>query len=148
LDNTNPTKENIMSDKLNQYCKRFEEEIRTAEAHLEQVGSHVESATEHGVDALELRLKEAEAKCDASREHASQAGLRIKHFLEEKKEATVSKFEDWKTNRDITKLEKHADKSEQQALDAITLAAFAIMEAEISLVEALKARKIAIEVAG
>jgi hypothetical protein len=137
-----------MSEKLDQCCKRFKEEIRTAEAHLEQVGRHVESVTEHGVDALELRLKEAEAKCDASRDHASQAGLRIKQFLEEKKEGAISRLEDWKTDRDISKLEKHADKSEQQALDAIALAAFAILEAEVSLVEALKARKVAIEVAG
>jgi hypothetical protein len=137
-----------MSEKLDQCCKRFKEEIRTAETHLEQVGRHVESATEHGVDALELRLKEAEAKCDASRDHASQAGLRIKQFLEEKKEGAISWLENWKTDRDISKLEKHADKREQQALDAIALAAFAILEAEVSLVEALKARKVAIEVAG
>ena len=137
-----------MSDKLDQCCKRFKEEIRTAEVHLEQVGRHVESATENGVDALELRLKEAEAKCEASREHATQAGLRLKQFLEEKKDAAVSRFEDWKTDRDISKLEKHADKSEQQALDAIAFAAFAILEAEVALVEALKTRKIAIEIAG
>jgi hypothetical protein len=137
-----------MSDKLDQYIKRFRERISTAEAHLKEVAGHVESATEHGVDTLEVHLKEAEAKCDASREQASQAGLRLKQFLEEKKESSVSKFEDWKTDRDISKLEKHADKSEQQALDAIALAAFAILEAEVSFVEALRARKIAIEVAG
>ena len=146
---TTPTKTTrTMSDKFDQCCRRFKEEIRTAEARLEQVGRQAESATEHGVDALEARLKEAEAKCDAAREHASEAGHRLKQFLEEKKDTAIAKFEDWKTDHDISKIEKHADKTEQQALDTIVLAAFAILEAEVAIVDALKARKMAIEVAG
>ena len=137
-----------MSDKLDQCCKRLNEEIKTAETHLQQVGHHLASATENDVESLELRLKEAVAKCDAKREHAAQAGRRIKQFLEDTKNSAVAKIEDWKTDREIGKLEKHADKREQQAVDAIVVAAFAILEAEVAIVEALKARKTAIEVAG
>jgi len=46
------------------------------------------------------------------------------------------------------KLEKDADKKEQCAVDAVVVAAYALLEAEVAIVEALKARKIAIEVAG
>jgi hypothetical protein len=35
-----------------------------------------------------------------------------------------------------------------QSVDAVVVAAFALMEAEVAIVEALKARKIAVEVAG
>ena len=137
-----------MSDKLKQCCDRLIEEIKTAEAHVQQADHHVAAATESEVAALEVRLKEAMAKCDSKREHAAQAGERIKQFLQETKNEAVAKFEDWKTDREIAKLEKHADKSEQQAVDAIVVAAFAVLEAEVAIVEALKARKIAIEVAG
>ena len=119
-----------------------------AEANLQQAGHHVAAATEDGVDALESRLKDAVAKCDAKREPATQAGQRIKQFLEETKDNAVARFEDWKTNREIEQIENHADKKEQQAVDAIVVAAFAILEAEVAVVEALKARKIAVEVAG
>jgi hypothetical protein len=137
-----------MSEKLEQRCKQFKEKIRAAEVGLDKISHHVESVAEHGVDSLGIQLKEAEAKYEASREHAAAASLRITQFLEEKKDDAVAKFEDWKTDRDIEKIEKQADKKEQQALDAITVAAFAILEAEVSLVDALRARKMAIEVAG
>lgn len=137
-----------MSEKLNQCCHRFKEEIMTAETALERVGRHLASATATEVDALENRLKEAMSKCEAKREQATQAGQRIKQFLEETKNDVVTKFEDWKTDREIDKIEKHADKKEQQAVDAIVVAAFGVLKAEVAVVEALKARKIAVEVAG
>ena len=137
-----------MSEKLHQCCDRLKAEIKTIEHGLEQAGHHLTSATETSVGDLETRLKSAMEKCEAKREHATQAGHRIRQFLEEAKAGAVSKFEDWKTDREISKIEKHADRREQHALDAIMLAAFATLEAEIAIVEALKARKMAIEVAG
>jgi len=137
-----------MSDKLEQCCNRLMAEINTAETCLAQAGHHVSSAAEAGVDALEARLKEALAKCEAKREQATLSGHRIKQFIEEAKQNAVAKFEEWKTNREIAKIEKHADQKEQQAVDAVVLAAFALLEAEVAIVEALKARKTAIEVAG
>jgi hypothetical protein len=137
-----------MSDRLDQCCNRLKAEINTAETCLAQAGHHVSSAAEAGVDALETRLKDALAKCEARREQAAQSGQRIKQFIEEAKHNAVARFEEWKTNREIAKIEKHADQKEQQAADAIGLAAFALLEAEVAIVEALKARKIALEVAG
>ena len=137
-----------MSERLDQCCNRLKAEIKTAEACLGQAGQHVSSATETGVTALETRLKDALAKCEAQREQAAQAGHRIKQFLEEAKDNAVARFEDWKTNREIAKIEKHADQKEQQAADAIVVAVFALLEAEVAIVEALRARKVAMEVAG
>lgn len=137
-----------MIEKLEHCCNRLKEEVRTAEDNLAQAGQHLASAIESGSEALETCEKNALAKCEDQRDHARQAGERIKHFLEEKKDTALTRFEDWKTDREIEKLEKHADKTEQQAADAIVVAAFAILEAEAAIVEALKARKIAIEVAG
>ena len=137
-----------MNDKLNQCCRRLTEEIKTAETCLTDVGHHLASATEEKVEALEGRLKKALAKCEVKRDQAKGAGERVRQFLEEKKSEVVTKYEDWKTNREIQKLEKHADKLEDLAVDAAVVAAFALLEAEVAIVEALKARKIATEVAG
>jgi hypothetical protein len=142
------TNTKTMSEKLEQCRNRLREEVRTTEANLAKAGHHLTSAIETGADALEVCEKNALAKCESQREQASQAGERIKQFLEETKHTAVTKFEDWKTDREIDQLEMHADKTEQQAVDAIVVAAFAILEAEVAIVEALKARKIAIEVAG
>lgn len=137
-----------MSDHLEQSRERLKAGIKTAETHLEDASSHVESAVEHGVEVFDVKLQSAVEKCEASRAGVTQAGVRMKQFLEETKHQAITQLEDWKTDRDIAKIEKHADQMEQQALDALEVAAFAIVEAEVALIEALRAREIAIEVAG
>ena len=137
-----------MNEKLEQCCNRLKEEIKTVEASLTQAGHHLSSATETKVDALEAGLNESLTKWEAKREHAAEAGHRVREYMEEVKDNAVSKFEDWKTDREISKIEKDADRKENQAADAIVVASFAILEAEVAIMEALKARKIAIEVAG
>jgi len=137
-----------MHEKLNHCCQRLSAEIKTAETCLADVGQHLAAVTEEKAEGLDGRLKNALAKCDAQRDHARSAGERVRRFLEQKKSGLVNKYEDWRTDREIGKLEKHADKLEDQAVDAVVIAAFALLEAEVAIVEALKARKIAIEVAG
>ena len=137
-----------MSEKLDQCRDRLKEEIKSVETNLAQAGQHLASATETKIDTLDKRLKESLTTWESTREHAALAGDRIKHFVEEVKENAISKFEDWKTDREIGKLEKDADQKEEHAVDAIAVAAFAILEAEVAIMAALKARKIATEVAG
>ena len=137
-----------MSEKLDRCLIRLKEEIKSVETNLAQAGQHLASGGETRIDALDTRLEESLTTWESGREQASQAAGRIKHFVEEVKERAVSKYEDWKTDREISKIEKDADKKEERAVDAIVVAAFAILEAEVAIVEALKARKIAIEVAG
>jgi hypothetical protein len=137
-----------MNERLETLRKNLEDEIKSAETSLARAARHLTSVTETGLETLEVRLHEALAKAEAGREKAAHAGERIKHYLADTTTHAISRVEDWKTDHEIEKLEKLADKREQQAADAILLAAFALLEAEVAIVEALKARKTAIEVAG
>jgi hypothetical protein len=137
-----------MSDRLNQCCDRLKEEIKIAEACLADMGQHLASASEERVEGLDARLKHAADQCNARRDQARNAALGIRQFLEQTGSEVLSKYEDWKTDREIEKIEKQADKLEDQAANAVVLAAFALLEAEVTIVKALKARKMAIEVAG
>jgi hypothetical protein len=137
-----------MSDALNRCCSRFREEIGDAEHCLKQVGGHLASAAEKGVDTLEADLTAALARCEAKHAQAAGAGKRIGQFIDDLRQTAVNRFEDWKTDREVEKIEKHADKMEQRAVDAIAVAACALLEAEVAVVDALRTRKMAIEVAG
>jgi hypothetical protein len=137
-----------MNNKLEQCINRVQDEIKTIETSLADAGNHLTTAVEQKAEDLEAGWKSALVKCDAKREEAGQAAQRLRQYLEEKKDELISKYEDWKTDREIAKLEQHADQKEQQAVDEVVVAAFALLEAEVAIVEALKARKIAIEVAG
>jgi hypothetical protein len=137
-----------MNHKLEQCIHRVQDEMKTIESSLADTSNHLTTAVEQQAEHLETRWKNALAKCDAKREEAGQAGQRLRQYLEEKRDEVVSKFEDWKTDREIEKIEKQADRKEQQAVDAVIVAAYALLEAEVAIVEALRARKMAIEVAG
>lgn len=137
-----------MNEKLNQCCERLKAEIKNAESSIEKTSHHLATATEQGVDALEVRLSEAVAKCDDGRDQATEAAGRLKGFVEDKSHDLLARIEDWKTDREISKIEKHADKLEQQAVDAVVVAAYALLEADVAVVDALKARRLAIDVAG
>ena len=137
-----------MNERMDQCCLRLKEELKTVEKSLEDAGHHLASATDAGVDALEERLKTSLSVVGEKRGEALQAAQRVRQFVEETKDAAISRYEDWKTDREIGKIEKEADEREAHAVDAIVTAAFALREAEVAIMEALRARKIAIEVAG
>jgi hypothetical protein len=137
-----------MNPRLEQFRDRLQEEVKAAEGSLAKAVHHLTSASGMAVKDIEACLKETQAECEAKRAQAEHAGQRIKQFLEETTAHAIARYEDWKTDREIAKLERHADEREEQAADAVVVAAYALLQAELAIVEALKARKIAIEVAG
>ena len=137
-----------MSLKLDQSIVRLGERLESAETYLAETRSHLAAAVQGSVEELETRGSTALARLDAEREKAASEKERVLHYLEEKKDELVAKFEDWRTDREIEKLERSADAKEEHAVDAVIAAAYALLEAEVAVIEALKARKIAIEVAG
>ena len=137
-----------MSHPIDRCILRLEENLKSAEAYLTETKGHLAAAVEESVDELELRGKNALARLETKREQAASAKQKAIHYLEEKKEELIAKFEDWRTDREIEKLEKAADAKEEHAVDAMITAAYALLEAEVAILDALKARKIAVEVAG
>lgn len=137
-----------MSNKLNQCILRFEENLKSAESYLTETKDHLTAAVKESADELETRAKNALARLEAKREQAASAKQKVLHYLEEKKDELIAKLEDWRVDREIEKLEKAADAKEEHAVNAVITAAYALLEAEAAVLDALKARKIAVEVAG
>ncbi len=137
-----------MNRKLDHCILRFEENLRSAETHLTATRGHLAAAAEESVGELEARGKNALAHLETKREQAAAARQKAIHYLEGKKDELIAKFEDWRADREIEKLERAADAKEEHAVDAVITATYALLEAEIAILEALKARKIAVEVAG
>ena len=137
-----------MNSRLVISCKRLTEDVGHIEHHLHKVGEQIKSATDKSIEALEVDLVDAQEKCEERKSQASDALQRMGKFIEEAKDSAVTRFEDWRVDRQIEKIEKEADKKEQQAIDAILVAAHACMEAEVAIIDALKTRKMADEVAG
>ena len=127
---------------------RLKEDIHHIEQHLSQVGQQIKNAGESKLEVLDNDLCKAKKKYESKKEQTSDAIKRMNQFFEETKDNAINQLEDWKTDHQIHKIEKNADKKEKQAADAVLVAAFACIEAEVAIMDALKARKMAIDVAG
>ncbi len=125
---------------------RIREELSSVKESLSHVHRHLDD--DHELAAIETGLSEALQRCDSKREEAQKAGERIKQWFEQTKDQVIDKLEDIKTDIEIHRIEKDADRKEDHACDAVIVAAHALMEAEVAVMEAIKARKLAIEVAG
>lgn len=130
----------------NRHHDRISEELKTARESLTHATRHLEQDAE--IIALDEDLKDATARRDTRHDEATKAADRIREWLEEAKDQVIDKLEDLKTDFEIHRIEKDADRKEDHARDAIVFAAHAVLEAEVALIEALKARRLAIEVAG
>ena len=134
-----------MDDKLKQYCDRLQEEVKRAETCLARVGQHLVSPELTPLADWKALLQEARSQCAAKREPAQQAGQRVKVWLEETETTGGAKFDDSKLDREAINAENQADKEEGLALDAMLVAAHAILQAEVAILRAFKTRKTALD---
>lgn len=125
---------------------RIREELNTATESLTQVSRHL--GDDHELSILETGLSEATQRRASKQDEAHQAGERIKQWLGQTKDQVIDKLEDIKTDIEIHRIEKDADRKEDHACDAVIVAAHALLEAEVAVIEAVKARRLAIDVAG
>jgi predicted nucleic acid-binding Zn-ribbon protein len=136
-----------MSEKVDKFCDGLKASLNKVEAQINEVKSNLSFAAKEGKDVVNAKLAKAKADVEAKKQEVAAAKARFDQQVEDKKAETSSKIEEWKTNREIAKLEHRAEKAEQYAEDAIILAAYAAAGAEYAMLEAIAARLISEEAA-
>jgi 16S rRNA U1498 N3-methylase RsmE len=134
-----------MDDKLKQYCGRLQEEIKSTETCLARVGQHLVSPELTPLAKWKALLQEATTQCREKREPAQQAAQRVKVWLEEMEKRVGVPFDDSHLDREAVKAENQADREEGLALDAMLVAAHAILQAEVAILKAFNTRKTALD---
>ena len=134
-----------MDDKLKQYCGRLQEEVKSAETCLARVGQHLVSPELTPLADWKTLLQAATTECREKSEPARQAAERVKVWLEEIEDGAGTPFDDSHLDREAVKAENQADKEEGLALDAVLVAAHAILQAEVAILRAFKTRKTAFD---
>lgn len=137
----------MMNDELKPYCDRLQEGIKIAETGLARVGQHLVSPELTPLAAWKTLFQEAMAQCEAKREPAQQAGQRVKVWLEEVEKTAGTPLDESDLDGAIVKAENQADREESLALDAMAVAAHAILQAEVAVLQAFKSRKTAFDLA-
>jgi hypothetical protein len=134
-----------MNEKLKQYCDRLQKEAKTAETSLARVGQHLVTPELTPLADWKALLQAATTDCKAKREQAQQAAQRVKLWLEEVQNGAAAPLDESNLDREAIKAENQADKEESLALDAMQVAAHAILQAEVAILKAFNTRKTAFD---
>jgi len=90
---------------------------------------------------LQHQLKLRRSRVEQGRARIAAAQADIKERADEKKAATSDKITEWKSKRELSKLQGRADKAERYAAAASAVAVAALDEAEEASLEAWLARQ-------
>ena len=129
-----------MSEKIDQFCEGLRVQLTKVEKHLGKVGESIKAAPQQAADAVRSSIDAAKTQHEQNMQSIAGAKAKLEERMQTKKEEVESEIAEWKTNREIHKLEKRADKAEDYAVAAIEFAAACVVEADLATLEAIAAR--------
>ena len=129
-----------MSEKIDQFCENLRVQLTNVENYLAKVSENIKSAPQEAQAAIQAKIDGAKAQHEQNMQKLSDAKAKLEERVQEKKSEVEGQIQEWKTNREISKLESRADKAEIYAVAAIEFAAAATAEADLATLEAIVAR--------
>ena len=129
-----------MADKAEDLKRKISEQIDAAKQKLDMLKRDIAGMHEQDMAALRERQTEIRARLEQQKSRAHQLQDRITNWKNEKQAQTIDAIASWKQKLELEKLERHAERAEDYALDMVTIAANDFEEAEQAVFEAIAAR--------
>jgi hypothetical protein len=120
--------------------QRLSQQIDAAKRKLELLKKDISELHDDDMAGLSERQTELRTRLEQQRSLAEQLQTRIASWKNERRNRAVDAISSWEQRREIEKLEAHAQKAEDIALDMVTVATHDFEEAEQAVLEALAAR--------
>ena len=136
-----------MSEKIKNLRDKLRVRLTDVDSRINSLKAGIESAGATAKADIDSRIEAAKTGLEAHRQQAQQAQARLQTMVEERKEQTDAKIQDWIRDREVEKLEARAQLAEDYAAEQVWLAGVAVEEAEYATLEALAQRIEADEVA-
>lgn len=136
-----------MSTIIEKFAKQLHDNLEMVEERVKSLRDNIQSVPRQ--PHIEIQSKLDQAKANLSNKKREFEGYRAKLQIqfEEKESELNSNIEEWKSWREISQMEIHADNAENYAAKATYLAIATMEEAEKAILEAITARLDA-EIAG
>ena len=94
-----------MSEKINQFCENLKVQLNSVESYLNQVGENIKAAPGQAADAVQATIATAKQQHAANMQKVADAKAKLEERIQAKKEEVEADIAEWKTNREINKLE-------------------------------------------
>ena len=129
-----------MSTDFDKFGKKLHTKLDYGIDRLKSAKAHIEDFKKDTEAAVQTKIKAAKEALEEKKQEAEAAKKRLEEFVEDKKAETQAAVAEWKTNRDLKKLEKRAERAQKRAEASIALALYYVEEAEVAILEAVAAR--------
>ena len=120
--------------------QKLSQQIDTAKRKLELLKKDISELHDGDMAALSERRREIRSRLDQQNSLAQELQDRIESWKSEHRARAVDAITSWEQRREIEKLQSHAKRAEEIALDMVSVAAHDFEEAEQAVLEALAAR--------
>lgn len=129
-----------MSEKIDKFCENLRVKMTNVESNLNKAGENLKTAPQQAADGVRSRIDSAKAHHLEYKQRAVDAKVKLDEHVMAKKAEVKSEVAEWKTNREIHRLEAWADEAESYAEAALEYAAACVVEADLATLEAIEAR--------
>ncbi|GBO55321.1 hypothetical protein APA_3371 [Pseudanabaena sp. lw0831] len=136
-----------MSTTIDKFTKQLHDNLEMVEERMKSLRDHIQFVPKQPHVEIQSRLDEAKTNLSTKKVEFEGYRAKLRIQFEEKESELNSNVEEWKSWREINRLELRADKAEDYAARATYLAIATMEEAEKATLEAIAARLDA-EVAG
>jgi chromosome segregation ATPase len=120
--------------------QKLSQQIEVVSRKLELLKKDVSDLNEGDMAAVSERRNDIRARLDQKRSVAQTLQSKIAEWQSEKRERAVDAITSWEQRREIEKLQAHAQRAADAALDMVNVAAHDFEEVEHAVLEALAAR--------
>ena len=129
-----------MGERIDQFCENLRIKLTSIDNNMKALKARIDGNVRTEED-VRIYLDGVKKRIDQDRAKVTAAQADIKKWVEERKATTSEKIAEWKTKREMAKLQSRADSAERYAAAAAIVASAALDEAEQASVEAWLARK-------
>jgi hypothetical protein len=129
-----------MSAKIDQFRDALNVRLTKLQSQIDSVKSEVKADYQNQQSVLAEKLGAARASVAARKQAAKGAAAKAEDWLKAKAEAGADLIQTWKDKHEKNKLDRYADRAEQNAEAAICFAEASLAEAIEASYEAIAAR--------
>lgn len=124
----------------NSFTNQLHKDLEAIEERAKALKKNIQSTTEKSQADVQLALGEAKTRIAAKKQEFDEYRAKLKTQFEEKESEVKSDVDAWKTNREVKKLGRRAERAEDYASTSIFLAIAAMEEAEEATLSAISTR--------
>jgi len=130
-----------MGQHIDQFCETLRLKLTDAEGNLSALRTKIDVEAENAARDVQSHLDAVKKRIEQGEVKASAARADVDMWLEQRKATASGAVAEWKSKREIAKLQTRADRAKRYLAATIDIAEAAIDEAEVAALEAWLARR-------